>query len=79
MIQNLALITDQHSRIVNTAHARCRPLVESNMGENLRLSASLLQRLDLWPVDQERFLGQAAEEAVIVYGCCDAGLHVMST
>ena len=51
MIDNFSLVTDQHSRIPETAETRCRPLVEPDVRPDIVLGTRLLQRPDLGSLD----------------------------
>jgi hypothetical protein len=66
MIDNSPLVTDQHSRIPETADTCSRPLVEPYMSPDVVLRTSLLQRTDLWPIDVQALRCEAMKKRVVV-------------
>lgn len=67
MIDHLSLITDQYSRIPETANTCRRSLVEPDVCPDIVLRTSLLQRTNLGPVDVQALRSEAMEERVVVY------------
>ena len=66
MIDNFSLITDQHSRVPETAKARFRSLIEPDVRPDVVLRTSLLQRTDLSTIDVQALRSEAMEERVVV-------------
>ncbi len=65
--QNLTFITNQNGGIVDASETSSGPLVETDVGEDLALGASLLEGADFRAGDEETGAGEAGEEAVVVY------------
>jgi hypothetical protein len=79
MIDNFSLITDQHSRVPETAKTRLRPLVEPDVRPDIVLRTRLLQRTDLRSIDVQTLRREAVEERVVVYGSGERGPEWISS
>lgn len=67
VIDDLALVRDQHSSVPEASYRGGRSFIESDMSENTILGACLLNALHLWAINEETFSRELFEEGVIVY------------